>query len=171
MLTFLSWISDCGIFLFFLLFFFWFWLELEWDCYIHMYFQAHCKIYPYKLMYYFSDHLPRLSFFLYSIRVTYFFVIPPLGHIAYPPSCVQPFSLCLSPVFVGLLYHTYSTINNLCRYIFSPLDHLATVVSVCVVYSSFYRYLRRLFEFLLLPWGCITPLVVPKSDPLSILTV
>ena len=68
MLTFLSWISDCGIFLFFLLFVFLSWLELEWDCYIHMYFQAHCKIYPYKLMYYFSDHLPRLSFiiFLYA---------------------------------------------------------------------------------------------------------
>ena len=56
-------------------------LALELYLRIHMYFKIHCNLYQYSLMNYVYDNTPCLFIILLTIRVTYCFLIPPLGRI------------------------------------------------------------------------------------------
>ena len=85
------------------------WLAPESDCYKHMYFKFNCILYQYRLMYHAYDHIHCFYFIISLICVPYCFVIIQLDCIAQPTFWAQIFFLCISPIFVGSLYHTYQT--------------------------------------------------------------
>ena len=118
------------------------WLPIKRDCCIHMYFQLHCKLYHYRLIRYVSDHLPCLSFVLFPYSCLFFKY--PHWVASHSIFCGQTLFLSLSLMCVGCLYHNHGTTSNFCCYIFSPLDQLATWVSV---FSLVYMYVLPFFPF------------------------
>ena len=147
------WVRDCEFSLFSCVCVLW--LALMESCYVHIYFQAHFKLYHYNLLYSVLDHIPYLSFVLSSISVPCFYLTPPLYRITWLPSCDQSLSLWICMTCAGQLYCIRDTNSIFCCFIFIcqiswPLQFLVFLTCIWMYYlvwsfyiygSSFCRYL------------------------------